>query len=528
MMRLRRHFLLFVHLCGGGNFVPTTGWLRIHQYSLHAGPSVSTARSNAPPRPTLFFVPSQCRHPRRWNTMAILYSSSTTNTNTYYPRIDTTENAIRDTDALQSWATLVCGIQQLDGLTFYSSSSSNDDANNDINDDGDIAMATMVDITAGTCILYVPSMAVISATSVHREFGRDLFEKPENLLSNLLTTSGSSSSSSSSSDQYTLFYLFFKLLIEYERGTGSDWYTYLNSLPRLYNTGASLTPSCYDCLPPLAAKLCMEQRVRCINMRQALKTIPTDTLHEYVSVETLANDELLKFIYNVIETRSVMVNDGKERILAPMVDMFNHASNGHEVELTYDVTSGDCFVHTITNVPSGTVLHTSYGEYYHTNPSATFAKYGFIDTSCISSYCKMMNIIPSTELRNIGLSYSRMLFYSDTGDVSEEVYDVILYQILSETSNWQGQREFYTACITNDTELKSEYHAMYIGQTMMKLKNHVDTFLKDLDDLYDKARAKDVMKHPRLPLILSHNNYIQSTFMTVKDKIDPIIAQMMM
>ena len=108
------------------------------------------------------------------------------------------------------------------------------------------------------------------------------------------------------------------------------------------------------------------------------------------------------------------------------------------------------------------------------------------------------------------------------------VYDVILYQILSETSNWQGQREFYTACITNDTQLKSEYHAMYIGQTMMKLKNHVDTFLKDLDDLYDKARAKDVMKHPRLPLILAHNNYIQSTFMTVKDKIDPIIAQMMM
>ena len=49
------------------------------------------------------------------------------------------------------------------------------------------------------------------------------------------------------------------------------------------------------------------------------------------------------------------------------------------------------------------------------NPSATFAKYGFIDTSCQASYCKMMDIIPSTELRNIGLSlsYSRMLFYLD-------------------------------------------------------------------------------------------------------------------
>lgn len=458
--------------------------------------------------------------------MTILHSSSSSsNTDTlYYPRIDTTENAIRDTDALQSWATSVCGIQQLDGLTFYSSDCTDSNGNSNDNND-DIAMATMVDITAGTCILYVPSLAVISSTNVQQEYHPPmLFKKPEQLLDNLLTTSGSSSSSSS--DQYSLFYLFFKLLIEYERGTQSDWYTYLNSLPRLYNTGSSLTPSCYDCLSPLAAKLCMEQRVRCINMRQALKTIPQEILTQYVTSETLTNDELLKWIYNVVETRSVIVNEGKERILVPMVDMFNHASNGHEVELTYDVTSGDCYMYTITDVPAQSTLHTSYGEYHHTNPSATFAKYGFIDTSCIASYCKMMNIIPSTELRNIGLSYSRMLFYRDTGDISEEVYDVLLYQILSENSNWQAQREFYTACTTNDTQLKSDYHAMYMSQTMIKLKNHVDTFLQDLDDLYDKARTKDAMKHPRLPLILAHNDYIRSTFITVKDKIDPIVAML--
>ena len=469
--------------------------------------------------------------------MTILHSSSSSSNTLYYPRIDTTENAIRDTDALQSWVTSVCGIQQLDGLTFYTNvdttTNSNDNNSNDNNNNDDITMATMVDINEGTCILYVPSMAVLSSTNIQIEFSNDLFDKPMKLLDNLLSTSGGSSSSSS--DQYTLFYLFFKLLIEYERGTSSDWYTYLNSLPRYYNTGASLTPSCYDCLPPLAAKLCMEQRIRCINMRQALKTIPSELLNQYVCAATLANDELLKWIYNVVETRSVMVDgatttmeNNKERILVPMVDMFNHASIGHNVELTYDTQSGDCYMYTVTDVPAGSTLYTSYGTYYHTNPSATFAKYGFIDTSCIASYCKMMNIIPSTELRNIGLSYSRMLFYSTTGDISEEVYDVLLYQQLSETSNWQAQREFYNACITNDTQLKSEYHAMYISQTLTKLKHHVDTFLQDLDDLYDKARTKDATKHPRLPLILAHNDYIRSTFITVKDKIDPIVAQMML
>ena len=90
------------------------------------------------------------------------------------------------------------------------------------------------------------------------------------------------------------------------------------------------------------------------------------------------------------------------------------------------------------------------------------ARYGFIDETCPSTFCKIMDIIPSTELRNIGLSFSRMLFYKDTGEVSEEVYDVLLYQILSEHSNRQAQEEFYNACSTGDVELKNAYHQQFI------------------------------------------------------------------
>jgi hypothetical protein len=136
-----------------------------------------------------------------------------------------------------------------------------------------------------------------------------------------------------------------------------------------------------------------------------------------------------------------------------------------------------------------------------------------------------MDIIPSTELRDIGLSFSRMLFYKDTGDVSEEVYDVILHQILSE--NWQSQREFYNACVTGDAETKAAYHARYLGRTMGVLKDHVDKFLRELDELYEKASTKDPSKHPRLPLVLAHNDCVKQTFLRVKEKIDPIVAQTM-
>lgn len=390
---------------------------------------------------------------------------------------------------MQEWA-YNCGVQQAEGLQLTSH-----DEWFDI-----YAMAT-TDVPAGTCVMYIPSNMFLTSYGAKQEFGEQ--EKAETLIGNL-----------GGADQFPMFYLFVKVLVEYERGEESAWYPWLNSLPRTFNNGAAMTPSCYECLPPLAAKLCMEERVKCINCRQALKSV------EFVSDESKKDEELLKWIFNVVQTRSLEV-DG-ERIIVPMVDMLNHESSGHEVDVSYD-EEGSCVVYANTDVPAGSPLRMSYGDYYLTNPSATFAKYGFIDHTCPSTFCKMMDIIPSTELREIGLSFSRMLFYKDTGEVSPEVYDVLLYQILSE--NWQVQKEFYNACMNGDEATKSAYHQQYLGQTMNKLKKHVDSFLLDLDKLSEKASTKDLAEHSRLPMIIAHNDFVRQTFMNVKSQIDPIAAQ---
>jgi hypothetical protein len=81
--------------------------------------------------------------------------------------------------------------------------------------------------------------------------------------------------------------------------------------------------------------------------------------------------------------------------------------------------------------------------------------------------------------------------------------------------------------LTGDADTKAAYHAQYLGRTMGVLKDHVDKFLKELDELYDKASTKDLSKHPRLPLVLAHNDCVRQTFMRVKEKIDPIVAQTM-
>ncbi|KAL7553642.1 hypothetical protein ACHAWF_016949 [Thalassiosira exigua] len=311
--------------------------------------------------------PSSSRPPRPRRTTSLHDAA-------YY--VDLSEDAPRDLGSMQQWA-YDCGVQTAEGVRLSSH-------------DGwvDAYVASDVDLPAGTCALYVPANMYLTSYGAQMEFGK--LEEAEKLIGNL-----------AGADQFPLFYLFVKVLVEYERGQDSAWYPWLNSLPRVFNNGAAMTPSCYDCLPPLAAKFCMEERVQCINCRQALKTV------DFVSEESKKDEELLKWIYNVVETRSLDV--GGERIIVPMADMLNHGSSGYEVEISYD-EEGSCLAYTTAEVPAGSPLRMSYGDYYLTNPSATFARYGFIDETSPSTFCKMMDIIPSTELRDIGLSFSRMLF----------------------------------------------------------------------------------------------------------------------
>ena len=203
--------------------------------------------------------------------------------------VDITEGVPRDIQYMQEWA-YNCGEQHAESIQLTC-------------DDGwglDYYPVTSDFISAGTCVMYVPSNMFLTSYGAKQEYGQQL--ESEKLIGNL-----------AGADQFPLFYLFLKLVVEYELGQDSAWYPWLNSLPRTFNNGAAMTPSCYDCLPPLAAKLCMDKRVQCINCRQALKSV------DFVSEQTKGDEELLKWIYNVVETRSLEV-DG-ERIIIPMADM---------------------------------------------------------------------------------------------------------------------------------------------------------------------------------------------------------------
>eukprot|EP00977_Amphora_coffeiformis_P003216 scaffold597_cov176-Amphora_coffeaeformis.AAC.22 len=122
---------------------------------------------------------------------------------------------------------------------------------------------------------------------------------------------------------------------------------------------------------------------------------------------------------------------------------------------------------------------------------------------------------PSQELVNMGYDHSRMLFYKETGDVSAEVWDVLLYQIL-ETVNPAEQRALYTAHMSGDVATKQALHQQYYAATSAALLDHVNTFIAQLDELSNRAMGRDLKVHPRLPLILQHNDFVKETFLKVR------------
>ena len=87
----------------------------------------------------------------------------------------------------------------------------------------------------------------------------------------------------------------------------------------------------------------------------------------------------------------------------------------------------------------------------------------------------------------MGYDPSQMLFFKDTGDVSQAVWDVILYQNLGKDDDLDTQQALYQAHVTGDDETKTAIHEYYFAQTLATLQQHVTTVLQDLAQLQQTA-----------------------------------------
>jgi hypothetical protein len=70
----------------------------------------------------------------------------------------------------------------------------------------------------------------------------------------------------------------------------------------------------------------------------------------------------------------------------------------------------------------------------------------------------------------------------------------------------------------SDYDTKQMLHDKYYGETSQMLLNHIEEFLAQLDKLSNKAyeRMREVDDHPRLPLIMKHNEFVRQSFIAVR------------
>lgn len=392
----------------------------------------------------------------------------------------------RQIEYFQEWA-VGCGVQLESGFVL---------ARNMVDGNVDYQAVTSTGAAGGSRLLCVPGEMVMSAYQVANEYQGYIDSSLQILKQNDLGHLGRQ------------FYLFVKILLEYEQGSNSPYYPWLEALPRNWNTAVSFDYFCMSTLPPYIKKVCKQERQKLAVFQEALKAF------DYLSMETKVNEDLMKFAYNVVTTRS-WPSQNSDLCISPMADFFNH-DYPDNVELYFN-ENGDCEVYLKEDVGAGTPLTLCYGT--PTNPSKLLAKYGFLNDSP-ATFSKLLFTNPSERLKEVGYDPDRLVFFTD-GGVSQEVWDVILFSKLERTPGMaEAKNAFYKACMSGDEETKFAIHSQYQEATCNVLLEHVEGILKEvaqLTTMMEKFRNED--RHPRLPLLLRHHSMVASTFSKVRENI---------
>lgn len=384
----------------------------------------------------------------------------------------------RQVQPMEEWATTY-GVQKAEGVQLYSM------------DTTDYEVITQSPISAGSFVLYVPSHMILSSNAVQQEFGYTL-EEAEMALVNL---------DWEEEQRLPLFRLMIKLLTEIEKGPESVYDPWLESLPKTFYNGVSMTDACFACLPTYAAMLARNERNTYSRFLNAIRQgyVP-------LSQETLKNDKIVKWAYNVALTRFEEVwEPTRQKLIVPYADMLNHSSQPN-CEITFD-SEGNCYVQALYDIQPGSTLTTSYGD--PTNPTPLFAKYGFLPNDCTTIFCKAIHL--EKQIKDLGYDFKDLLFETQTGEIAPKVWDIFLYELLQNHDPGSAE-EFHMACKTNDEVTKEQYHGYYFAYTLDALKSHVYTILSDVEQLTMKAQTYDQDIHPRVPMIVMHNSLVRQTF----------------
>jgi hypothetical protein len=407
--------------------------------------------------------------------------------NTRLSALSIDENSPRQYDNFAGWSNHY-GLQMENGFQLAEN-------------EGDWSVVAGSPAARGSRMLFVPGMLKLSSKQAREEEFPGL-ESVEQYLDK-----------KGSKELIPQFYLFLKVLREYQMGEESPYAPWLDAMPKKFSTAVTFDDFEVQCLPPFVGSLSRLDRINFGTFTEALERVSPD----YISQQTKTDSVAILWAFNVVFTRCWSKSPDDVQIV-PMADMFNHASSAN-VEVKYD-GDGNCQVILTQDVQPGEPLCLSYGN--PTNPSRFLSTFGFLDESPPATFCKIMTARPSKELKNLGYDFSRMVFYVENGAIAEEVWDVVLYSLLENRP--EERQRFYHAHMTMDRDTKVTMHSQYLQETINALLVHVDKTLSELDALSANMQQEGPEGHDNLMMIWRHNEFVRDTFVKVKSRLDRMLT----
>jgi hypothetical protein len=406
----------------------------------------------------------------------------------------------RDMEALKGWAN-DNGVSSVDSDVISLS-----------NPEGDCwGFSVPRDSLQGTTILKVPASIVINSQQIQDDLAlhHDLSPAIEYLESKKVHM------------QIPQFFLFLKLLMEYTKGSDSAWHSWIQSLPRVYNTAVCMDEVELECLLPFAWALASVERLHLDVFQQALTMLPKTLA---IDPDIIQNQDLTTWVFNSVFTRCWRypdeVNDNERCDIVPLGDMFNHAQQNMEIDYDGD---GNVIFSVRHDLPANSPLYLSYG--LATIPYRLLVIFGFVDESQPEIFCQIIASDPSDKLVELGYDTKKMVFRTQDGAISSAVWDVVLYLILAQVP--QLQEAFYQAQVNGDKQRKATMHAKFQLEASMFLRNHVQKCLQEIDAALEKIKSEYSSEHPRLGLIRQHTEFMQRTFQKVQQNLDHTIQSEM-
>jgi hypothetical protein len=409
----------------------------------------------------------------------------------------------RDIHSLRNWA-LLRGMYLSESLSFVQSS------------DYDFSVHLKEKLHENSTVMSIPEHLAWKASEVLQEL---LNETPK---SDKLQHTLQQFDECGMGNHKAEFLLLLKLFKE-SANLDSVWRPWLESLPKVFSTGISMTSLEKDCLPPFSRALAEYETLKLKRFEQAFMELTE--IFPWISESHVD----LKWAYNVIYTRCWNGSDeagdkgSLDTEIVPMGDMFNHREPSNAfvrhingaVEIVYQPTSNRTSFNQQLPVED---ICISYGR--ATNAHRFLILFGFVDETMSEVFCEMVFPNPSAQHKALGCEdRSKMVFRTSDGAIANAVWDSILYALLA--SKPDEQDNLYKAHIQDNYDAKAMLHDKYSHYTGAILKNHLQSTLTVLSELRKRIqKAQSSIAHPNLALIHRQNIFLTDVFSKVKARIE--------